>query len=99
MQVRWEEDAISDLLEVRDYIAKENPAAAQKTAEKIVEATSILAEHPLIGKAGRLHATREYVIKGTPYTLVYLAESECMTLLRIFHQSRSWNSFINKSVD
>ena len=90
MQIRWEEGAINDLINLRDYTQKDNPAAAQKVAKKILSTVDLLLDHPLLGKAGRIHKTREIVIAGTPYTVVYIAEFEAVTLLRIFHQRQSW---------
>ena len=91
MQIRWEADAISDLIELRKFIEQENPEAANRVASKIVQFVDTLLEHPLLGKAGRIHKTRELVVSGTPYTVIYLAEAELVTILRVFHQSRSWN--------
>ena len=89
MQIRWEEDAIADLVELRAYIAKDNPDAANSIATKIITTADLLAEHPLLGKAGRIHTTRELVISASPYTLIYLPEAEIISILRIFHQSKS----------
>ena len=90
MQIRWEADAISDLVELRAYIEQENPDAANRVAGKIISTVNLLQEHPLLGKAGRIYETRELVVSGTPYTVVYLAEAESVSVLRVFHQSRSW---------
>ena len=89
MQIRWEADAIGDLIELRTYIEKENPEITSKVANKILEAVDLLLEHPLLGKAGRIYKTRELVIAGTPYTIVYLPEAELITVLRVFHQAMS----------
>ena len=78
------------MINLRDYIQKDNPTAAEKVAQKILSTVDLLLDHPLLGKAGRIHKTRELVIAGTPYTVVYLAEFEAVTLLRIFHQRQSW---------
>ncbi len=94
MQIRWEEDAIADLVELRAYIAKDNPQAANSVAAKILTTTNLLTEHALLGKAGRIHTTRELVVSGTPYTLISLPASESISILRIFHQSRSWDDFL-----
>lgn len=93
MQIRWEADAISDLFQLREYIEQDNPEAANRVASKIVQSVDTLIDHPLLGKAGRIHKTRELVVSGTPYTVIYLAEAELVTILRVFHQSRSWNHF------
>ena len=73
-------------------LEKENPISAAKVANKILSTVDLLLDHPLLGKAGRIHKTRELVIAGTPYTVVYLAEFEVITLLRIFHQKQSWET-------
>jgi len=91
VQIRWESDTISDLIELRKFIEQESPEAANRVANKILHSVDTLIDHPLLGKAGRIHKTRELVISGTPYTVVYLAEAELVTILRVFHQSRSWN--------
>jgi len=93
VQIRWEADAISDLFQLREYIEQDNPEAANRVASKIVQSVDTLIDHPLLGKAGRIHKTRELVVSGTPYTVIYLAEAELVTILRVFHQSRSWNHF------
>ncbi|HBQ44447.1 MAG TPA: hypothetical protein DD716_02190 [Thiomicrospira sp.] len=49
-----------------------------------------LIEHPLLGKAGRIHKTRELVITASKYTVIYKAEAESITILRVFHQSQRW---------
>lgn len=79
-----------DLAELRDYIARDNPSAAGRVAARILERARLLREHPLLGKPGRLHPTRELVVSGTPYTLVYLVEADRLTVLRVFHQARLW---------
>ena len=96
MHIRWEADAIDDLTELRNYIEQHNPAAARHTAKKILDTVNLLTDHPLLGKAGRIHTTRELVVSGTPYTLVYLAEAESVSILRIFHQARRWSELADK---
>ncbi len=96
MQVRWEEDAIIDLMELRDYIKRDNPNAAHRVITQILDSINLLIDHPLLGKVGRIHKTRELVVSGTPYTLIYLPESNIISILRIFHQSRCWDSFLKK---
>ena len=97
MQIRWEEDALADLIDLRTYLSENNPESANRMANKIINATNLLADYPMLGKVGRIHKTRELVISGTPYTLIYLPESDLISILRIFHQSRSWNNFLRKA--
>lgn len=90
MSIRWHEDAIRDLVALREYIAQDNPQAARRIASKIVERVRLLETHPMLGAAGRINTTRELVVTGTPYTVIYLPEADRLTILRVFHQSRRW---------
>lgn len=90
MQIKWHEDAISDLVALRQYIALDNPQAAQRVAGKILERVKLLKTHPLLGKAGRIHATRELVVTATPYTVIYSPLPDAVTILRVFHQAQQW---------
>jgi plasmid stabilization system protein ParE len=51
MQIRWHEDAINDLVALREYIATDNSQAAQRLATKILEAANLLGEYPCSAKA------------------------------------------------
>jgi toxin ParE1/3/4 len=95
MQIRWEADAIADLSDLRSFIKHDNPTAANRIAGKIIDATNLLNNHPLLGKPGRIHTTRELVVSGTPYTLIYLVEAEVVSILRIFHQARQWKHVLD----
>ena len=90
MQIRWEEDALADLTALRDYIEQDNPTAAQKVAQRILERVNFLVEQPFLGEPGRIHKTRELVISDTPYTIIYHATADIITILRVFHQARKW---------
>ncbi|VAW14304.1 hypothetical protein MNBD_BACTEROID05-721 [hydrothermal vent metagenome] len=94
MQIIWTQDAISDLTELRHYIAQFNPNAAEKIAHKILESANLLIDNLMLGIVGRLHETRELIIPDTSYTLIYYIESQSISILRVFHQSRKWNKFI-----
>ena len=53
MQVVWLDSAVNDLVRLREFIAKHNPTAAQKAAEKIITAAKMLEEHPEMGKPAK----------------------------------------------
>ena len=50
MQVVWLDSAVNDLVRLRAFIAKHNPTAAQKAAQKLITAAKTLSEHPELGK-------------------------------------------------
>jgi toxin ParE1/3/4 len=89
MNVEWSTRALTDLRNLRAYIARENRVAADKEAAKILAAVEQLRQFPHSGKAGRKPGTRELVISGTPYILVY-SLSEQIEIATIFHTSQAW---------
>ena len=97
MQIICEQDAITDLTELRHYLAQFNQTAAKNIAGIIIVSANLLIDNPTLGKAGRLHETRELVIPNTSYTLIYYIESQSISILRVFHQSRKWNKFIESN--
>lgn len=62
-------------------------AAAERVAGRILQAAEQLTDFPEIGRAGR-KGTREFVVSGTPYTLVYRVEDTAVTVAAVFHHAR-----------
>lgn len=81
---------MGDLREAGNYIAEDNPQAAEKIADRLREAVEYLVEHPNMGRPGRLPTTRELVISGTPFIIVYWVRGMAVQILRVLHHSRKW---------
>lgn len=90
MQIRWTKKAKQNLLCVEKYIAEDNPTAAIKTVLKIIEKIGILAEHPNVGRSGRVFGTQELVISGSPYLVIYRIKINCVEILRVLHSAMPW---------
>ena len=87
----WSPEAIEDLAALRTYIEANDPEAAQRTARHIIEnIETLLANHPAMGRAGRVPGTRELVIPGTPFIVPYRVIGNSIQILRIFHGARRW---------
>ena len=82
--------ALSDLDELMGYIAKDNPEAATKVAEKIWETARMLSNHPAMGKPGRVPGTREMLVTGTSYIIPYRVIANEIQILRVLHGARKW---------
>ena len=82
------EPAEDDLEAITDYIAQDNPVAAEDVYLHIKGAAKSLPEHPSLGRSGRVPGTRELSISDLPYLMVYAVDSEAVTILAIFHTSR-----------
>ena len=88
MRIRWLRAALRNLDEEASYIATDDPVAAGRVVERVLGAVALLAEHPAIGRPGRLPGTRELVVPGTRYLVPYRVEGAEVQILRVFHTSR-----------
>ena len=85
MRIRWTEGADGNLDQVEEYIAQDNPPAAVVTVHKIIEAAQMLADYPTIGKRGRERGTRELVVAGLPFIIIYVVHREELVIIRVLH--------------
>ena len=90
MEIIWRRVALNDLEGIRRYIAQENPAAGIRVRAIIRNAVEQLTDYPNLGRAGRVEGTREFVIAGTPYVVVYRALANRLRILAVIHGSRRW---------
>ena len=80
--------AEAHLESILDYIHKDNPAAAQRVGRAIRMAAEMLRYFPEAGRRGRLTGTREWVVRGLPYIIVYELmpeEHPILAILGVFH--------------
>ena len=82
------EPAARDLGEIVDFIALDNPAAAAGVYRGIVGAAEKLPEFPGLGRPGRHPQTRELIVAGLPYLIVYEVDADAVTIVAVFHMSR-----------
>lgn len=87
--LEWKATAIADLLAIIDYISDDNPDAAQALKDEIEDKTSRLPEHPQMYRPGRVHGTREMVVRPN-YVVVYSENPDAVTILRVLHAAQQW---------
>jgi toxin ParE1/3/4 len=90
MRIRWTEGADGNLDQVEEYIARDNPPAAVATVNKIIEAAQMLTDYPTIGKRGRERGTRELVVAGLPFIIIYVVQPEELIVLRVLHTAMKY---------
>lgn len=86
-QVIWTDEAIDDLRQLVVYISKDNPAAAVKLGEKLIQKSMLLAAHPRFGKIFR-ELGRDNIREMTvpPYRLIYeIDEAGLKVFIRALH--------------
>lgn len=90
MMVQWLLEASQQRYDQLEYIAQENPIAAIRLDEEIETQTESLAQHPRIGREGRVTGTLELVIARTPFLAVYRIVAGQIQILNLLHQSQQW---------
>ena len=90
MKLRWTRLALQDLRHMHEYIAEDNPSAANRMVTRIQEATQRLKKHPQMGRPGRVQGTRELVIAGSPYIVVYILGDSEIQIVAVIHSAMRW---------
>lgn len=89
-KIEWSWPALSDLQAAGEYIAQDNRQAAVRMAKRVREAVDYIRNHPNIGRPGRLTDTRELVVSGTPFIVVYWLQQGSIQILRVLHHAQRW---------
>ena len=92
MEIKWLRKALKNLDQEAEYIAKDDPQAAQLVVQRIHHTVCLLRDNPSLGYPGRLPGTRELVIPKTRYIVPYRVDLRLhrIEILRVFHASRKF---------
>ncbi|MFQ5776099.1 MAG: type II toxin-antitoxin system RelE/ParE family toxin [Kiloniellaceae bacterium] len=85
MRIEWLPEAEGNRASQLAYIAERNPWAALDMGDAIEAAVARLADYPESAPPGRVPGTRELVVTGTPYVVVYRVEASAVVVLRLLH--------------
>jgi toxin ParE1/3/4 len=85
MQIKWLSDAISDVIEIKTYIAHDKPKTAQDIAKRIKQTVNLLKNNPNMGRVGRILNTRELIVSDTSYIVSYMVKGDVVEILRVLH--------------
>ncbi len=89
VRVAWSDEALADLTEIHDYIARLSPRYAAIVVERLLDAMDQVAEYP---ESGRMvpelaEPTVREVIHGA-YRVVYELREEQAEVVTVFRASR-----------
>ena len=90
MRLKYSASALRDLEEAGAFISSDDPEAAARMAARVREALEYLVDHPALGRPGRVSETRELVVSGTPFIVVYTVRSGLLYVVRVLHHGRKW---------
>ena len=88
MNLRWRLSAISDLTNIRDHIRENDPQAARAVVERVLRSVDRLESFPKSGRTGQILGTRELVVPGLPYIVVYTCDAADVSIIGVFHGAR-----------
>ena len=96
IRIRWANAATTDFFEICDFIASDDPRAADRVGTAILAAIAGLSEHPRRGRPGRRTGTRELVLPSLSYIVVCTIEpgvgpdSDTLFITRVLHGAQRW---------
>lgn len=86
----WKESAEADLQWNIERYAEADPATAWRIYGEVITRAEALDTHPDMGRPGRVTGTKEFVLKGTPFILVYRVDKDQVEILRVLHGAQMW---------
>ncbi len=89
MKIKWTNQSLSNILEIEDFIARDNPVAAIKFTDKIISLVEELALFPEKGRVVpefSVEQIREIIYKN--YRIVYLVKKNSIEVLTIFESHK-----------
>jgi toxin ParE1/3/4 len=84
MKITWAPEAKRQLSDIWHYIALDDPRAADRMVARLVAAVEKLGHFPHLGRPGR-EQSRELVVSGTPFVVVYRADAGEVRIGTILH--------------
>jgi len=88
MALKWTKTALRSVDEIAGFIAKDNPARATSFVLELKDAVTKPQVHPGMGRAGRVHGTRELVLHKN-YIAIYRVRGDDVEILRLHHVARN----------
>jgi toxin ParE1/3/4 len=84
----WLSQAARSLPSQLDWAAARDPWVDIDLGDAVHAAVALLAEYPAMAPPGRFAGTRELLVVGTPYIVVYRIEPSAVVILRVLHTAQ-----------
>lgn len=90
MKIFWSEASIRHLKKALKYIQAESTTGAANVRRRILSTVWRVGQMPNSGRIGRVERTREAVVPGSPYIVVYEISAVSVEIVGIWHAAREW---------
>jgi toxin ParE1/3/4 len=89
MTLRFTPRARNDLRDILEYIAKENPVAADRVRQAFLDAAKLVATRPHLGiRNAKVPELRSLLVARYPYRIHYRVEDTDVWIIHIRHSTR-----------
>jgi len=89
-KLEWRRQASEDLAGLVDYIADDNPDAAQELKDEIESKVAQLPEHPKLYKPSlRVKGMREMIVRSN-YIVFYRETAQLVEVVNVLHARQQW---------
>jgi len=92
MKINYSREAVADLLRLRAFIAKHDPAATSRYAQSLIEGVTLLEKQPMMGHpvacAPEPENIRDLLVDD--YIVRYALLQQQILILRIWHHKENW---------
>lgn len=90
--LRWSEGASADIFRLVEQAEADQAGVADRLFELILSAPQILCEYPGAGATLGHSELRKWLIKKTPFLLIYRERSDEIEITRVLHRASDWAS-------
>jgi len=87
--VTFSDNAISDLTEIREWIAQDSPSRASEKAQIIIETCRLLDSSPKIGRE-LADGTRKFTKR--PWIIIYELKDDGPYIIHVWDGRRNWQA-------
>lgn len=88
--LRYEDDARVDLKGIVDNGIEPGFQDPEGFAAMLGQRIAGLRDNPGRGRVGRMVGTRELVLPGTPFIVIYTVDATTVSVLRMLHGAMKW---------
>lgn len=87
-EIVWSPLALARLQEIRAFIARDDPNAAARVTTRLVSVVQALIDYPFLGRPGVDPETRELIVGGTPYLILYQVKAKQILIRTVWHAAQ-----------
>jgi len=74
---------LADIAAIHTYLADQNPSAAARLANSLIDLGNSLERFPRRGRVGRISGTRE-ILAASPYLMTYQLDGDDVIILHVW---------------